>query len=261
MQKSTFENFIKKYSLDGLCEASHWYSDAEKKTLTARAHTPTKTVILKIVLKKWEENETFQIAFPSSSKIRKMLGPINEDISFTLGKINDRICNFTVSDPDCEAVFAVALNDAFPETLDTDKADLPSNFDVSIELDDLFIGRLMKAMTALNDSKDFVLMNNKKGGLDLILNYEDTNTNRIRIPVKTSPGKDKIDIQMGFSTEVLKAIINSNLRSNKSKVEDLATNNSDISTLNVSSKGIAIIKFEDELFKSTYFMFPTRVVE
>ena len=248
MQKSVLETFIKRYSLSGACEASHWYSDADAKTLTVRAHSDTKTVILKIVLKKWEGVETCQMALPSSLKLKSMLGPIGDEVTFTLNKIRDKVASFTIADPDCEAICTVAEYDAFPETLDTDTADVPIDFEVEVKLTPEFIARLMKAINALNDAKDFVLINNKKGGLDMVINYEETNTNRIRIPVATLPDKDKMDVPMGFSTTILKSILNVN-----ESVEN--------SVLRVSSRGIAVIGFDDDLFKSTYFLFPTRVIE
>lgn len=250
MQKSVLETFIKRYSLGGICETGHWYSDAEKQTLSVRAHTETKTVILKVVLKDWKGVETFQLALPSSTKIKSMLGPIGDDVVFTLNKVRDNVVNFTISDNDCEAVCTVAIYDAFPETpdLDTDTDNLPTDFEVEVPLTEEFISKMMKAVAALNEAKDFVIMNNKKGGLDMVINYEDTNTNRIRLPLTPLPGKDKLEIPLGFSTPVLKSILN---------VNDTAGN----PVLKVSSRGIAIIGFEDPLFKSTYFLFPTRVIE
>lgn len=248
MQKHVLETFVKRYSLGGICETAHWYSDADTKTLTARAHTETKTVILKVILKKWDGVETCQMALPSSSKVKSMLAPIGEDVTVTVHKVRDRIANFTVSDDDCEAVITVAEFDAFPETLDTDSADLPIDFDVEIPLTEEFIERLLKSISALSESKDFVLINNKKGGLDIVINHQDINTNRIRIPVVTLPGKEKIDPPIAFSTPELKAILATNERTQKP-------------VLKVSSRGIAVVTFDDDLFKSTYFLFPTRVIE
>lgn len=252
MQKSVFETFIKRYSLGGVCEAAHWYSDSVKQTLTVRAHTETKTVILKVILKDWQGVESCELALPSSTKIKSMLGPIGDDVTFTLNKIRDRVVNFTISDNDCEAVCTVAEYDALPETPDLDgdvEADkLPTDFEVEVQMTEEFIAKMMKAVAALNEAKDFVIMNNKKGGLDMVINYEDTNTNRIRLPLTTLPGKDKLEIPLGFSTPVLKSILN---------VNDTAGN----PLLKVSSRGIAIIGFEDPVFKSTYFLFPTRVIE
>lgn len=251
MEKSTLETFIKRYSLSGICEAAHWYSDAEKQTLIARAHTQEKTVILKVTLKKWEGVESCKLALPSSTKIKGMLGPIGDNVTFSLNKIRDRVANFTVSDDDCEAICTVAEYDAFPETLDVDDDtidDIPKEFEVEIKLTESLLDKVKKGVSALKEAKDFVLITNKKGKLDMVINYEDTNTNRIRIPLETVDGKDKLDNPLGYSTPVFKSIIDAN-------------DNVEGSILKVSSRGLAIIGFEDDLFKSTYFMFPTRVIE
>lgn len=250
MQKNVLENFIKRYSLDGICEMAHWYIDADKQTLTAMAHTETKTVILKVVLKKWEGVETCRLAIPNSTKIRKMLSPIGDDVTITLTKVRDRIANFTVSDNDCEAVCTVAEYDAFPETHDVDSntAEMPTEFEIEMKLTKEFIERLMKAVSALSESKDFVIVKNKKGGLDMIINYEDINTNRIRIPLQTLEGKDRVDIPMGFSTAALKSILS---------VNEITPD----SILKISNRGVAVVSFEDDSFKSTYFLFPTRLID
>lgn len=274
MKKSVLESFIRRYSLNGICEAAHWYSDAEKQTLTAKAHTETKSVILKAILKKWEGVETCKLAFPSSTKVKSMLGPIGDEIVFTLNKIRDRVANVIISDDDCEAICTVSDYDAFPETLDTDDAEIPTEFDVEIKLTEEFIDKLQKSISALNESKDFVLLNNKKGGLDMVINYEDTNTNRIRLKVDTIEGKDKIDSPIALSTPILKAVIQANEKDQPKKPKAVKTADStDVSPtdvvavpefvplLKVSSRGIAILTFEDELFKTTYFLFPTRLIE
>ena len=273
MQKSTLETFIKRYSLGGVCETAHWYSDAVTQTLTARAHTETKTVILKVLLKKWEGVESCQLALPSSTKIKSMLAPIGDEVVITLNKVRDRVANFSISDQDCEAICTVAEYDAFPETLDvdSDSENVPTEFEVEIKLTEEFVDKLMRSMAAISTAKDFVLMTNKKGTLDMIINYEDTNTNRIRLPVVTTTGKDQMDTPLGFSTEVLKAIITSNERPRQPKIKltDKTPDGAPVvqpapipdPILKVSSRGIAIISFDDETFKSTYFMFPTRVIE
>ena len=251
MEKSKLETFIKRYSLGGICESAHWYSDAEKQVLIARAHTEDKTVILKVTLKKWEGVETCQLALPSSTKIKGMLGPIGDHVTVTLNKIRDRIANFTISDDDCEAICTVAEYDAFPETLDVDSDtvdDIPKEFEVEIKLTDAFIDKVKKGVSALKEAKDFVLINNKKGNLDMVINYEDTNTNRIRIPLETVDGKNILDNPLGYSTPVFKAIMDAN-------------EGFENSILKVSSRGLAVMAFEDDLFKSTYFLFPTRVIE
>lgn len=271
MQKITFKSFIEKYSLGGICEAAHWYSDAQTQTLIARAHTETKTVVLKVTLKKWEGVETCKMALPSSTKLKSMLSPIGDELLITLNKVRDRIASFTVSDQDCEAICTVAEYDAFPETLDVDTDTvnlLPSNWDVEMKLTETFLEKMLKGVAALSEAKDFVLINNKNGGLDMVINYEDTNTNRIRIPVETTEGKNKLDVPLGFSTAVFKAIVSSNKidRPAEPKVKDGDNQPPPPPPppdpiVRVSSQGIAAVEFEDETFKSTYLLFPTRIIE
>lgn len=247
MKKSLLEEFISKYSLGKICEKSHWFSDLENKQLEARAHTEEKTLILKVIWKDWEEFETCQIALPSANKVQKMLSPIGEDVSIELNKLRDRIVSFTVSDDDCEAVCTVADFDAFPEAKDVDKATLPDEFDVEIPLEEDLIKRISKSVSALSDADDFVFKTNKNGGIDMIINYETTNTNRIRIPLKTLPNKDTLTNTIGFSTSVFKSIISAN--------PEIVG-----SVMKISDKGLTMLEVENENFISKYFMFPTRMI-
>lgn len=247
MEKKILESFIEKCNLGKACEASHWYSDSEKETLTARSHTEEKTVILKVVLKKWQGIESCNLTIPNSTKIKAMLSPLGENVSVILNKIRDKIINFTLSDSDCEAICTIAEYDAFPETPDVDEITVPDNYDVEILLNEEFLDRFNKATAALTEAKDSVVMNNKSGGLDMVINYEDTNTNRIRIPLTTVPNKDKLPVNIGISTEILKSIL-------KVNAECLDVD----SKLKISREGLASLLFEDDTFKSTYFLFSTR---
>lgn len=271
MRKSILESFIDKYSLDGVCETAHWYSDAVTNILTAKAHPDSKDVVLKVVLKQWNGVESCQIALPSSTKIRSMLAPLGDEVQLSFNKVRDKVANFTVYDNDCEAICTVAEYDAFEETydVDLDQKDVPDEFDVEMKLTRGFLDIMMKSINALKDAKDFVLMNNKKGELDMIINYEATNTNRIRIPVETVEGKNKLFVPLGFSAKVFKAIVNANplppiptspkLKDGEPPPPPVVIPPDPI--MKVSSRGIAILKFEDDMFKSTYFMFASRVLE
>jgi hypothetical protein len=120
--------------------------------------------------------------------------------------------------------------------------------EVEILLNTEFKERLVKAMAALSEAKDFVLMNNKQKKLDMIINYEDINTNRIRLPVTTVDGKDQINTPVGFSTPILKAILASN--------PDV-----DGAILKATGNGMAAIEFSDDKFDSKYLLFPTRILD
>jgi len=248
MEKSLIESFVKKYSLAGECEKAHWYSDSVKETLIARAHTDSKTVILKVVMKNWQGMKTCQLALPSSSKIKSMLSPIGDDVTITLNELRERITSFTISDADCEAICTVADYDAFPETLDIDEQEVGSEFEVEILLNKEFKEKWMKAVAALSEAKDFVLMNNKQKKLDMVINYEDINTNRIRLPVATVDGKDQITTPVGFSTAVLKAIL-------------AANSDVDGAVLKATGNGMASIEFSDDKFDCKYWLFPTRILD
>lgn len=264
MQKSTFEGFVRRYALEGTCDQAHWYSDAEKQTLTAMAHTQEKTVILKVIMKNWQGVEAFKLAMPSATKVQRMLQPIGEDITVAVATVRDRIANFTIGDQDCEAVCSVADYDAFPETFDVDSdvdfEMVPKEWEVEMKLTEEFVGRLMKSITAMNETKEFVLMNNKKGGLDIILNYENINTNRIRLPVPTVEGKDKLESPLNFSSEVLRAIITANEVVHK-PVKDDKDAPPVPPIFQVSDKKIATIEFSNELFRTKYLLFPPRELE
>ena len=265
MQKTLIEGILKRYSLNGECEKAHWYSDSENETLTIKAHTETKTVILKSVLKEWRGMKTCVLALPSSTKVKSMLSPIGDEVMITLNELRDRVYSFTISDDDCESICTVADVDAFPETLDVDDDNLPNDFEVEITLTEDFVNLFLKAAASLSEAKDFVFMNNKQKKLDVVINYEDTNTNRIRIPVPTVEGKDQIFSPVGFYTPILRAIVGANAESifvPKKKSGDGDATPAVVSPiLKVTGRGMARIEFNDERYESKYLLFPTRILD
>ena len=265
MRKDLIEGVLKRYSLNGECEKAHWYSDAEKETLTIRAHTETRTVILKTVLKEWKGMKTCVLALPSSTKVKSLLSPIGDELMFTLNELRDRVYSFTLSDSDCESICTVADFDAFPETLDVDDDNLPNEFEVEIKLTEDFVNLFLKAAASLSEAKDFVFMNNKQKKLDVVINYEDTNTNRIRIPVPTVDGKDQIFSPVAFCTPILRAIIGANTETvfaPKKKVDDGDATPPIVSPiLKVTGRGMARIEFSDERYESKYLLFSTRILD
>ena len=111
-------------------------------------------------------------------------------------------------------------------------------FNITINLDDVFINRFIKSKGALPDENNFTFTC-KDGKGKIILGYSNINTNRISIDVDCKCDGDVEPIS--FSANFLKEIL-------------VANKEAKDATLKISSQGLAHITFEVDDYKSDYYL-------
>jgi hypothetical protein len=247
--KNLIERLIKKCGLGGICESTHWILDVEKKQIFAKSKMVEDKVYTNIILKKFDVLQSCVLSIPFLSKVKSMLVPLNEDINFSINSVEDKILGFSLSDVDCEVICTVSEFDSFPETpniLTTlEKHGDMLKFEVELNITNEFSKKLIKSANAMSESKDFVLMNNKKGGVDIILNYQNINTSRICLTADVKNETEKISQICMFHMPSMKEILSANL-----EIESNAV-------LKFSQSGIIHLTFEDDTFSSHYLLFGT----
>jgi hypothetical protein len=85
------------------------------------------------------------------------------------------------------------------------------------------------------------LINKKTDKLELVIGYAQINSNRISLAVDAENGKDTVSKPISFSAKYFKEILSANSDATES-------------TLNVSSKGLAYVKFNSDEYDSEYYL-------
>jgi hypothetical protein len=108
---------------------------------------------------------------------------------------------------------------------------------VSIDVNDEFITKFIKAKNALPDAKNFAVQV-KGGKIIFVINYTTINADNISFEIGNTPNKDMDPIC--FSADKLKEV--------------LTANRGDAGTLHVSPDGLARIDFVGSDFESSYWL-------
>ena len=115
-------------------------------------------------------------------------------------------------------------------------------FDVEIPITDDFIDVFTKSKNSLPDVDSFTLMMNKKTDkLELVIGYSTVNSNRVKMDIKPTAGKDKVTKPISFNSNYFKDILNKNSEAVGA-------------VFKVSAIGIATVTFSTTEFDATYYL-------
>lgn len=234
MEKSKFEKFINKYNLGGSCE-SVVYS-VKGKTLSTRSISDDKNVLCEVTAPSMgiEEGE---YAVYETAKLRSLLGVVNEALAVNVKKSGDKNIGLTFSDSDTDVTFVLADTTVIPTV--PDLKTLPP-FNLTIQMNEVFINTFVKAKGALSDVDTFAVMNDGSSTTtDIVIGFSATNTNRVRIKAVANEAV-QVDPIM-FSAKYLREI----LVANKDAKNGL---------LEISTKGLSRVTFEHDGISSTYYL-------
>lgn len=239
MEKKNIETFIKKYSLGGLLDKVRWV--VKDKTLRATSMTSDRKLVTDVLMEVFDKEDS-EIGIMSSDRLKQMVGAVGDDISLEIIPNETdatRISQLVISDANTEVTYQAGDLDTFEPS--TKVKSIPT-FEVEIPLTEEFIGRFLKAKSAMSESDLFTLaMNKKKKTLEMVIGYSKNNTNKIAISVPATIGKDSVKEPISFSAKNLKEI----LSVNSEAVDPI---------LKVSEAGMAYIEFNKNGFQSQYYM-------
>jgi hypothetical protein len=129
-----------------------------------------------------------------------------------------------------------------PSEMDIEDSD---NYTVEIPINDDFVARFVKATAALtdvNETQSFTLMMDKKGKkLELVVGYSTLNSNRIRLEVEPTAGKDTVENPISFDAPLFREILSKN-RGTAGAI------------LKIDVDGLAAIEFTTQDYTAKYFM-------
>ncbi len=234
MERTKLEQFIIKYNLGGACESVVWKSDGD--TLSVRSMSDDKNVLSEVI--------ATAMGFPKgefcvyeTKRLRSMLNVLGDTMTVTPNLSGDKVTGLTVTDGSTKATIALADTSVIPVVPELKK--IPT-IDVVIHLDEKFINTFIKAKNALADAESFTVMSDgTEATASVVLGHSTNNSNRIAVTANTTV-KTKLE-PISFSANYLREILNANKEAKSG-------------TLEISSKGISVARFDVGGFSSTYYL-------
>jgi hypothetical protein len=245
MTKETLKTFINKYYLGGTIESVKLVIDNASKTLKTNAITDDKNVLISVIKNNFEDLTDAEIGINDTSKFLKLLGVLGDDIVGQYNIHNGKMTSITLSDKNSDIQYVTADLSVIPAAPPLKKV---PPFNVEILLDGDFVNRFIASKNALPDVDTFTLLMNKKGTLEFVLGYSSINTNRVKLNINTTVGKDTVAKTIHFNANHFKEILTANKDCNDA-------------VLKVSDAGLASVEFICGEYTSNYYIVETKSVD
>ena len=232
MQKSKLDRFIQKYNLGGNVNSVKWKSSGD--TLTTSFVTPDKSLLGNVKVEKFPFEDA-ELGVYQTDQLKSLIGVLGDDVSLDVSRAGDKAYSLKVKNGPVSVDYV--LSDlsviADPPALKR----LPE-FGTQIKLDNNFINTFIKGKGALNDIDTFTIVNGVNG-VEVVIGYSSTNTNRVNIPVQTTTN-DLTD-PITFNANLFKEVLVANRECTSAVLE-------------VSNEGLARVNFKVDDYDSTYFI-------
>jgi hypothetical protein len=245
MKKQVLNTFIDKYSLNGSIESVKWVVDNKNKQIKTSSISDDKNALSYVVIKDDAGLTDSEFGINDTTKLKKLLNVLSEDIQISFNKREDKIVSLSLSSDNTEVQYVTADLNVIPKVPDLKK--LPA-FNLEIPLTKEFVTTFVKAKSALSDVDTLTFTKDKKDKIKLIIGYSNVNSNRINIDVKPVEGKNTLGKTIHFSAKYLKEILTSN-----SDCEN--------AVLKVSDSGILHVEFNNDLYNSNYYLIEIKSVD
>ena len=232
MQKSKLDKFIQKYNLGGNVNSVKWKSDGA--TLSTSFVTPDKSLLGKVKVDKFSFDSA-ELGIYQTDQLKSLIGVLGDDISLDLTSAGDRAISLNVKNGAISIDYVLSDLSVIPDPPALKR--LPE-FGTKIKLDTKFINTFVKGKSALSDIDTFTILNGKSG-VEVVIGYSSTNTNRVNIPVETE--SSDLNTPISFNANLFKEVL-------------VANRECTSATLEVSTEGLARVNFKVDDYDSTYYV-------
>ena len=231
MEKSKLVSFISRYYLGGNCEAVTLKEDGD--SINCELIDGDQTVVGKI---KWNTTPFMKgaLGINHTGALTKMLSAVSENINIDVQEASGKNYAMKISEGSTKLTFMLADTSVIPAV---PTINVEPQYHVSINVDESFINRFIKAKNALPDARNFAVQV-KNGKIIFVINYTTINADNISFEMGNTPNTDMEPIC--FSADKLKEV--------------LTANKGDAGKLHVSSQGLARIDFSGADFESSYWL-------
>jgi len=233
MQKSKLNRFIQKYNLGGNVNSVKWKSDGT--SLKTSFVTPDKSLLGNVSISKFNL-EGSEIGVYQTDQLIKLLGVLGDKIELNLSKAGEQAVSLGIKNDSVSVNYVLSDLSVISDPPALKR--LPE-FGTKIKLDNKFIDTFIKGKSALSDVDMFTIVKNKNGGVDVVIGYSSTNTNRVNIPVETE--SNNIEKAVTFNANLFKEVLVANRECTSAVLE-------------VSNEGLARVNFKVDDYDSTYYV-------
>jgi hypothetical protein len=230
MEKNKLQSFINRYYLAGNCEAVILKENQEG--VGCELIDMDQTVVGKL---QWKTTPFMQgeLGINHTGSLIKMLSAVGDNINIDVQSSSGKNYAMKISEGSTKATFMLADTTVIP-AVPSINAEPP--YEVTIDIDDEFVNKFIKAKNALPDAKNFAVQV-QNGVIKFIINYSTVNTDNISFEIAgTSADMSPIC----FSADKLKEV--------------LVANKGDKGVMHVSSQGLSRIDFAGTDFDSNYWL-------
>ena len=233
MQKSKLDKFISKYNLGGNVNSVKWKSSGD--SLSTSFVTPDKSLLGNVKVDKFSFDSA-ELGIYQTDQLKSLIGVLGDDISLDLTSAGDRAVSLNVKNGAISIDYVLSDLSVIPDPPALKR--LPE-FGTKIKLDTKFINTFVKGKAALSDMDTFTILNGKSGGVEVVIGYSSTNTNRVNIPVETT--SSSLEKPISFNANLFKEVLVANRECTSAVLE-------------VSNEGLAKVNFKVDDYDSTYYV-------
>ena len=232
MQKSKLDKFIQKYNLGGNVNQVKWVSKDNK--LSTSFVTPDKSLLGTVKVDKFQFEDA-ELGIYQTDQLKSLINVLGDDVSLDLSKFGDKAVSLSVKNG------SVSINYVLSDL--SVIADVPAlkrlpEFGTRIKLDAKFVNTFIKGKSALSDVDMFSIVNGDNG-IEVVIGYSSTNTNRVNIPVETET--NELTDVITFNANLFKEMLVANKECTSAILE-------------VSNEGLARVNFKIDDYDSEYFI-------
>ena len=230
MEKSKLQSFINRYYLAGNCEAVVLKNNTD--AVCCDLIDADQTVVGKI---KWKTDPFMngELGINHTGALIKMLSAVGENLNIDVEEASGKNYAMKISEGSTKATFMLADTTVIPgvPTINAEP-----EYQVTIDLNDEFTSKFIKAKNALPDANNFAVQV-QNGKIKFIINYSTVNSDNISFEID---GGTTAMEPICFSADKLKEV--------------LVANKGDSGKMYVSSDGLARIDFTGNDFDSNYWL-------
>ena len=232
MQKDRLNRFIQKYNLGGEVNSVKWVSDGS--SLKTSFVSPDKSLLGKVKVDKFTLDEC-NIGVYTTDQLKSLINVLSDNIDIELKKFGDKVISLNLKNDDVSVEYQLSDLSVIPETRSMKR--IP-DFHTTIKLNKSFVDSFIKGKGALADADTFTILQGKSG-VEVVIGYSSTNTNRVTIPVETDTSS--LDKPLTFNAKLFKDVLVANKECTSAVLE-------------VSNDGLAKVNFKVDDFDSEYYI-------